>query len=601
MIHLSLFQLATDKGRLVRSTLRWASVVAFACAFPVTGCDSAPSRCAEGERLEGLECVPDIAVKLNSVGYLPDGAKFATVTGGSKFEVRRTEDDAVAFEGDVPPTAANDDTGEQLAVVDFSGLTEPGNYYLVVPGAGQSPPFSIAADVFAEPLKVSMLGLFGQRCGVAVQFTHNGETYDHGECHLDDASMKYIDNSSDIRDATGGWHDAGDYGKYAVNGGFALGVMLKAWEHFQPALEKLTYDYMPETGGALPDFLDEAKFQMEWMLKMQFPDGSVPHKVTGLNFEGLTVPPSGDTQTRFFAPVSTAGAADLVAVAAQSARIFRPYDPEFADKCLAAAELSYEYLKANPQAIEPPDPGPGNDFRQMQYKTGDKDDRFWALAELWETTGREELLEELEPLFAGFQGVAPNWDWSNVHNLGIFTYILSRHAADPAADPRDPELVADWQAKVLTSADSLAKNASEHAYGRGIGSLYYWGTNGVLVRSVMNLHVASQVTDDAAKIAAYRAASLQQIDHILGRNYYGRSQITGTGHNPPMFPHHRPSAFDRNSWPGLLIGGSNIEGENPDPTAAATSWVDAYGDYRTNEVAINWSTAAIYAFAAFMP
>ena len=89
-----------------------------------------------------------------------------------------------------------------------------------------------------------------------------------------------------------------------------------------------------------------------------------------------------------------------------------------------------------------------------------------------------------------------------------------------------------------------------------------------------------------------------QLDHLLGRNYYGRSYVTGVGYHPPQNPHHRPSQADsaREPWPGLLVGGPWSSSSPP-----ATAWVDESEDYNTNEIAINWNAAMIYAAASLLP
>src|SRR6185503_5326478 len=82
-----------------------------------------------------------------------------------------------------------------------------------------------------------------------------------------------------IKPSLAGWHDAGDYGKYVTNGAFTVGMMLQAFERFQPTLSALELP-IPEKGGALPDFLDEVKWELDWLLTTQGEDGSVSFKVT---------------------------------------------------------------------------------------------------------------------------------------------------------------------------------------------------------------------------------------------------------------------------------------------------------------------------------
>jgi endoglucanase len=138
--------------------------------------------------------------------------------------------------------------------------------------------------------------------------------------------------------------------------------------------------------------------------------------------------------------------------------------------------------------------------------------------------------------------------------------------------------------------DSYRSIALAHPYGRATGSQYYWGINGVLARGGLNVGVYEALVPRAEN----REVLVSMLDHLLGRNYYGRSYVTGVGEQPPYSPHHRPSASDDNAepWPGLLIGG---------PETEATDWVDSAADYRTNEVAINWNGAMIYTVAALIP
>src|SRR4029078_8558367 len=98
----------------------------------------------------------------------------------------------------------------------------------------------------------------------------------------------------------------------------------------------------------MPDYLDELRWELEWMLKMIYgtDDGRVSHKLTARGFEGFVMP-EADTQTRSFVPFATAATADFVAALAQASRVYRPYDEAFADRCLTAARPAYAYLTAH--------------------------------------------------------------------------------------------------------------------------------------------------------------------------------------------------------------------------------------------------------------
>jgi endoglucanase len=223
------------------------------------------------------------------------------------------------------------------------------------------------------------------------------------------------------------------------------------------------------------------------------------------------------------------------------------------------------------------------------YWSSDPDDRLWAAAEIWELTGDADALAQFEER-AGMISVETFWDWPSLTNLGVFTYLLSKR------DGRDPAVVQSLTEALGSGVASIYTTAMSHPYGRGTGSQYYWGINGVLARMALNVGVYEALVPDAKN----RDLLVLIMDHLLGRNYYGRSYVTGVGNDPPYAPHHRPSAADSNSepWPGLLIGGP--WSDDP-PPAAATAWVDSASDYNTNEVAINWNAAMIYAAAALLP
>ena len=517
-------------------------------------------------------------IRLNTIGYLPDREKKASIAAPCEaFTVLRVKDGSKALEGKVNGPATNADTQETLYMADFSALREPGEYQLDVPGVGKSAAFRIGADVYRQPFHVVTRGMYLWRCGMAVSGQHNGDTFHQDACHLDDAWMDLVSGEHAKRRSTGGWHDAGDYNKYVVNAGVTVGCMFRAWEDF-PAIRKVKLD-IPESGGPLPDLLAELKWEIDWLLTMQADDGSVYHKVSTKSFGGFIMP-AQEKAERYFVPWSSAATASFVAMMAQAARHFRPYDPAYADRCLAAARKSYAFLKTKPQ-------NHGSDSKGVTtgaYGTRDPDDRLWAAAELWETTGDAEALEDVQTRIRGMQGrVETVWDWGNVSNLGMFTYAFSKRAG------RDEALVSQVRRNIVASADEIVRTRNAHGYARPLGTRYYWGCHGTGARQVMNLQLAHRIEPKVE----YIETSLDALNHLFGRNHYGRSFVTGLGFRPPMNPHDRRSGADKVAapWPGYLIGG-------PHPKAA--DWKDEQRDYRTNEIAINWNGALIYALAGFV-
>src|SRR5208282_3019208 len=219
-----------------------------------------------------------LQIRLNTVGYLPGAEKQAAIAApGTNFTVIRLADRSTVFTGKITGPVLNPDTQEQLGTADFSAVTQPGDYQLDVPGVGRSAPFHIAADIYREPYYTVMRGFYLWRCGTAVSATYHGQTFAHAICHTNDAWLDYVGGGHTNKDGTKGWHDAGDYNKYTVNAGVTVGTLFRAWEDFGPQLRKVRLD-LPESGGKLPDYLAEIKWEMDWLLTMQAPDGSVYHK-----------------------------------------------------------------------------------------------------------------------------------------------------------------------------------------------------------------------------------------------------------------------------------------------------------------------------------
>lgn len=522
----------------------------------------------------------DASIRLNTIGFLPDRDKRASISERcSDFSVVEESGGTVVFRGKATGPVHNPDTNEGLYTVDFSPLRRPGNYRLEVPGVGRSAPFRIARDLYRSPFYTVTRAMHLWRCGSAVSGAHNGVAYSHAACHLDDAWLDFVGGGHARRPSTRGWHDAGDYNKYVVNAGVTVGIMFLAWEQFGPSIKKIDLD-LPGPNGGLPGYLEEIKWEMDWLLTMQAPDGSVYHKVTTKSF-GPALQPEREKTERYFTPWSSAATADFAALAARAARVYAPYDKEYARLCLDAARRSYEFLKANPENHQADLTG----FSTGAYQTGDRDDRLWAAAEMWETTGDPAYLSDFEARARAFDiKFDSNWGWSDIKNLGMLTYLFSRRAG------RDAKLAQQIRDALTATADAIVRTRDAHGYARPLGTIYYWGCNGGVVNTTILLQSANRI----APRREYVETTLDAVGHLFGRNYYGRSFVTGLGARPPLNPHDRRSMDQpgATAWPGYLVGGG---------WPKATDWRDEAPNYRVNEIAINWNAPLIYALASLLP
>lgn len=524
-------------------------------------------------------------IRLNSVGFLPDQTKQASLTvATTNFSVIRRADKSVAYTGTVSTARTNADTGESLFLADFSTVKEAGIFYLLLPNGEVSAPFCINPRVYHEAFRTTMLGMYLWRCGTAVSATEfgperrGGGEFSHDVCHTNDAWLDHAGATNTHRPSPGGWHDAGDYNKYVVNAGVTVGCMFRAWEDFGPAISRIKLG-LPGPPIAMPQFLKELKWELDWLLTMQAEDGSVHHKVSTLKFGGFVMP-EAETAKRYFTPWSSAATASFVAMLAQAARNLREFDAAYADHCLAAARKSYAFLQAHLENHA----ADQSAFSTGGYPSRDEDDRLWAAAELWETTGDTNALRDFEQRAAGFsKKLDQTFDWGNVKNLGMLTYLFSQLPG------RDPALVKQVREDLLATADQIVATRDAHGYARPLGTMYHWGGNGSVARQTVLLQAAFKIS----RKPEYRQTALDALGYLFGRNYYGRSFVTGVGENPPLHPHDRRSGADSvfAPWPGYLVGG---------PQRRATDWKDEQGDYRTNEIAINWNGALIYALAGFL-
>jgi endoglucanase len=520
------------------------------------------------------------AIRLNSLGFLPGADKPATIVGPcSDFAVKKADDGKTVYSGKVSGPFYQQEFNQNVWFADFTKVSTPGKYYLDVPGVGRSYEFEIGDKVYNSAYYTSMRAFYLWRCGTAVEGDYNGVHYQQAACHMQDGWEDYVGKKDSRRDGIGGWHDAGDYGKYIVNAGMTAGSMFLAWEMYGDQLKQMKLD-IPDTAPGYPDFLKELKWETDWLLKMQYPDGSgkVSHKLTSLNFEGFVMP-QDDLNKRYFSDWSSEATANFVGTIAMAARVFKPYDAKYAQKCLDAAICSYDFLQKNPDDKK----ADLKDFHTGAYTGPDFDDRIWAAAEMWETTGDAKYLKDFEArAMACRNKFDEKWNWDKIKDLGMFTYLLSKRPG------RDKEIVKSVQEDLITVANVLVFNGKSDIYARTMGDHYYWGSNGAIGSQTMIL----QVADTVAPNPEYKRTVLNSIGHLFGRNYYGRSYVTGLGHLPPLHTHDRRSGADKveQPWPGYLVGGGN----------SPTDWVDLEKSFQTNEIAINWNATLVFALAGYI-
>lgn len=515
---------------------------------------------------------PDIMT--NQVGYTPDAVKkavFRNVGSASSFSVVNADTKKTVYTGDLYGETENKSAGETDWLGDFSAVTEPGTYYITCGTLEKSFEFEISDNVYKELLDDSVKMLYLQRCGCEVVDSEFG----HPACHT---TLAKVYGTNDTIDVSGGWHDAGDYGRYIVPAAKTVADLLFAYE----AAPELYGDDLgiPESGNGIPDILDETRYELEWMLKMQAESGGVYHKVSCDNFPGYIMP-QNETKQLIVTPISTTATADFCASMALAYEFYYDIDKKFAETCLDAAENAWAFLEKNPDFIfiNPADivTGAYNDTR-------DVDERYWAAAQMYRATKDQVYLDYLSSTTA-----KTGLDWSTVGDYGNIA-LLTMDGIDKTST-----IYTNALAAVKKQADQFASVSEANPYGVSLKT-FNWGSNMTVANAGIILGLYYDITGDES----YNTAALANLHYLLGTNPNAVCYMTGYGTVSPQNPHHRPSMAVGKAMKGMLVGGVNSNLEDSAAKAyladapSAKCYVDHSESYSTNEITIYWNSPLTY-------
>ncbi len=509
-------------------------------------------------------------VRINQVGYRPGDVKTAFVkvqkNGGtfSVFDESGTE----VFGGRLSRPVRDEMAAEYTARADFSAFKKPGTY-TIQSGEHESFPFVIGDAVYT-PLLTDALRYFTlSRCGTPVE----DSVFGHPACHVGKAR---IFGTNDYTEADGGWHDAGDYGRYVVPAAKAVTDLMLAY-----AAAGSTY-----TGF---DILAETKWELDWMLKMQRADGGVYHKITCKKFPPFVMP-EFETEQLIVSPVSTAATADFAGAMALASVYYRKSDPDFADTALAAAESAWSYLERNTmQAFS----NPATVETGAYPDNSDADERYFAAAALCRATGGKKYAAAAEKVRT--TPAAASWNeeygWAQMEAYADELILTNQ-------DLFSSSLVNAAKRTVTNRAGELVSVAKKSGFGLTITDPV-WGSS---MEVLNNAHLLAAAYD-AVKNREYRDAACAQVDYILGCNPVTECYVTGYGSHSPQHPHHRPSIAKNTPMKGMLVGGPDARLEDPFAQNILADkppllcYVDNYQSFSTNEVTIYWNSALVYALA----
>ncbi len=556
--------------------------------------------------------------RVNQLGYFSHGSKTASYKGKhGPLTWQLKQQGRLIASGTSSHPVWDASSGDHLQTIDLKSIKATGTGFTLSVGADTSYPFAIHNHIYTGALYDALRYFYHNRSGIEITLPYTGGGHSsyapHAHWtrpagHVNQGANKGDYNTpcwpglhcnytlSPIK----GWYDAGDHGKYVVNGGISAWTLQSLYErqiHLMPQSNNLADGALniPESGNGIPDILDEARWEVEFLLAMQVPvnqplAGMVHHKLHDVGWTGFPLRPDQDAQPRALVQPTTAATLNLAAVAAQAARIWGPLDAQFAATCLTAATRAWDAALANPNLL----------YNAETYKTdaggggyGDNnttDEFYWASAELFLTTGETRYL----PRLRAYNLASTYLGWSGTENAGVISLAV-------VPKPHSQALQSAARQRLITIAQTHLAALDMSGYSAPLASdakAHDWGSNGTVANNLIFLGLAFDFT----KERRFAFGVLQGLDFLFGRNYFSKSYVSGAGSQAMQYPHHRfwAHSYDKEyppPPPGALSGGPNAMQFLGKPEGApaacrrfpATCWKDELGAYAVNEITINWN------------
>ena len=574
----------------------------------------------------------ELYVRVNQVGFLPSDTKIAIVFGRvplpSKFSVLDAHTQQVAFEGDATGVSGYWGQFERHAALDFSAFRRPGRYFLRVGGV-DSLPFDISIHVYDELPDQLLEFMRQQRCGY--------NPWLDAVCHSFDGRTAYgALPAGTYLDATGGWHDAGDLLKYLLTSSNATGQMLLAYQLTRGSTRrpKTTRDIFHDRFNALgqpganglPDILDEARWGLDWMLKLHPAPDQLYHQVADdRDHQGWRLPQNetvdygwgpGSYRVIYFADGRPQGLRDYKSKSNGVANVAGRYAAtmalgyqiwkndrhlsQYALRLLRASKEVYELGKAKEGVQQ------GNSYgAPYRYEeTTWADDMEWGAAELFRATKKRHYLEDAKR----YSRIAESESWMGQEQTGHYQYYpflnVGHFRLYDLVDSNFRKLLSRYYRDEIVRS---AKQSENNPY--GVGVPFIWCSNNLTVALATQGKLYQKMTEDRG----YRAFMGNQRDWLLGRNPWGISMFTMIPEHGayPKDVHLMANSILKRQVRGGLVDGpvyrrifqslKGVSVTTPDPFAAFQDeravYHDDIKDYATNEPTMDGTASAILLWA----
>jgi len=524
-----------------------------------------------------LKAEPEIYIRFNQIGFLPDDFKTAIILSNNNLEGKQVFVVNIKNEKKILSVQLQNNLGAYgdftySYLIDFSAINTPGEYSIRY-SRQKTPAFRINDGIY-NGLSDTLIQFFKvQRCGYTDPLLHK-------VCHIADVSVliygKNIINKT--VDVTGGWHDAGDYVKFLNTTAFATYMLLFSYE-FDPA--KFSSD---KNNNNIPDILEEAKVGLDWMLRCLYENNKLITQVQDLRDHDVGWRMPEDDLMGFNRPAFIGIGKNLIgiyaATMALASRIWtsKIIYPEFANKCLYAAENLYA-LKDKVSDIDSSGTG-------MYLDKTFKGKLSLGAVELYLSTKKTFYLEDAIA-YADSAKSDYWWSWGDINSL---------------ADYKLGKIIPRFSIYIKNNLEEFNKNKKKNLFGEGADPT--WGTNVALLGISLQNILYKKLTGDHK----YDSLETFQRDFILGRNAWGISFISGIGNNYTKNFHHQisffkkklPGGFAAGPVPKEILDKYKIIIEKKDKYYKFQSNESVYRDdrldYITNEPTITGNATAIFVF-----
>ena len=589
--------------------------------------------------MKSYSCNMKIPVRYNHVGYAPDSAKiffvnpqelepdcgnvnnyFFRVIRQLQYTKYASVWEGSFVEGTFGHSGVCEYTGEILWSGDFTDVNETGLFFIQILRKGgaeketllfETETFEISNDWICRQLLANIKSFYYQRSGVELPAGFAGK-WARPAAHLDDnIGFHPSMHREGTWNAHGGWYDAGDYGKYIVNGGVSVATLLLACEligdceceSLKNKAINAKEPFIAPDGLKMYSLKEEIRFELDFFLRMQDTDGGVFFKVTPEHWDGFVSPRDSDLlQKRMILGKSTTSTLNFAGTLAAASRVYSKRDPAFAERCLQAAVKAYKWAVSRPFVDWPHNTEGSGGYGDEHAE----DEFFWARAMLYrELQARGEVdgvsAESLRPLLLEDMKVIPpksGLDWRDTQNLGWLALALQDF---------DHEFRLYARTTLNMTAREIVDMQNADAYGIPVRK-FIWGSNGDIANHALTLAIvkrwAPSLGGDSLDFWCR-----EMLNYIYGRNPVDVSFVTGSAWSSPKDPHHRLSHSDgvEEPIPGLLVGGINSDRQDMHRAPhypgelSGYSYTDERCSFASNETAINWNAplTAVLALLCF--